>query len=196
LERIRAVTSGRKRHIRKTGPGKQKRIWHNGIVVRIVVENGENSFLKNLPWRSVGLRCCWFVKFFGQVGAPLLQIPASILLRIPIVNLHQCRQSGASARNKNLPAPKTHKMELPLPTQFGPDRFIESERRDQPNESDDLQQNAKNNGQMFVNRSDSVNALKYGKGRRTDEWCQEKQEETVTITFLGRRCGDLRELCL
>src|ERR1039458_6566306 len=69
---------------------------------------------------------------FGQVGAPLLQIPASILLRIPIVNLHQCRQSGASARNKNLPAPKTHKMEIPLPTQFGPDRFIESERRDQP----------------------------------------------------------------
>ncbi len=87
-------------------------------------------------------------------------------------------------------------MELPLPTQFGPDRFIESERRDQPNESDDLQQNAENNGQMFVNRSDSVNVLKYGKGRRTDEWCQEKQEESVPITFLGRRCGNLRELCL
>ena len=133
---------------------------------------------------------------FGQVGAPLLQIPASILLRIPIVNLHLCRQYGASARDINLPTPKANKMALPLPTQSGPDRFIESERRNQPNESDDFQQNAKNNGQMFVNRSDSVNALKYGKGRRTDEWCQEKQEETVTITFLGRRCGDLRELCL
>jgi len=130
------------------------------------------------------------------VGSPLLQIPASILLRIPIVKLHQCRQSGASARNINLSAPETNKMELPLPTQFGPDRFIESERRDQPNESDDLQQNAENNGQMFVNRSDSVNALKYGKGRRTDEWCQEKQEESVPVTFLGRRCGNLRELCL
>ena len=70
-------------------------------------------------------------------------------------------------------------MALPLPTQFRPDCFIEGERRDQPNESDDLQQNAENNGEMFVNRSDSVNALKYGKGRRTDEWCQEKQEESV-----------------
>ena len=57
LERIRAVTSGRKRHVRKTGPGKQKRIWHNGIFVGIVIENGENSFLENLPRRSVGLRC-------------------------------------------------------------------------------------------------------------------------------------------
>ena len=51
-------------------------------------------------------------------------------------------------------------MELPLPTQFGPDRLVEGERRNQPNESDDFQQNAENNGQMFVNRSDSGNALK------------------------------------
>jgi hypothetical protein len=65
-------------------------------------------------------------------------------LRIPIVKLQQCRQSGASATDINLPAPKANKMALPAPTQFRPDRFIESERRDQPNESDDLQQNAEN----------------------------------------------------
>jgi len=51
-------------------------------------------------------------------------------------------------------------MEMPLSAQFGPDRFIESERRNKPNESDDFQQNAEYNGQMFVNRSDSGNALK------------------------------------
>ena len=36
---------------------------------------------------------------------------------------------------------------------------------------------------MFVNWSDSVNALKYGKGRRTDEWREEKQEESRSDNF-------------